>query len=163
MIEVVVKRAVSEEELREMFFLRKEVFVDEQRIFPTSDLDRNDSASIYLIAQTGGEIVGTVRIYPKDVTAGHWVGGRLAVRNAYRRHGVGGLLIQEAVRYARKCGCARFTAEIQAENVSLFSGLGWRALGGVEHLFGRPHRLMEAPLDFLEQGPGESRSHRQQE
>ena len=150
MKKIVVKQAKTRDEIREMFIIRKEVFVHEQKMFQESDIDKDDSRSIYLVAKLDGQIVGTVRLFPTNHDNGHWVGGRLAVKKAYRSYGIGRLLVQDAMRYVKKHQCTKFTAYIQVENVSFFSCLGWRAVGSIKQYFGKPHQLMEASLDFTE-------------
>jgi putative N-acetyltransferase (TIGR04045 family) len=150
MKKIVVKQAKSRDEIRDIFIIRKEVFVHEQKMFEGSDIDQDDSRSIYLFAKFDGEIVGTVRLFPANHGNDHWVGGRLAVKKAYRSYGIGKLLVQDAVRYVKKHNCSKFTAHIQVENVSFFSRLGWRAVGTIKPYFGTPHQLMQASLDFTD-------------
>lgn len=146
MKEIFIREARTEKEIREAYSIREEVFVHEQGIFQGSDIDEHDSKSTHLVAGLDGQIIGTVRLYPEDGQTGtHWVGGRLAVVKPLRRFGVGRLLIQAAVRLAREWGATTFTAHIQAENVELFSSLGWRAVGPVQLHFGRWHQQMKAP------------------
>lgn len=148
MKELIIHEAKTENEIREAFSIRKEVFVHEQGIFQGSDIDENDFKSTHLVAGVDGKIIGTVRLYPADGRAGtHWVGGRLAVLKPLRSFGIGKLLIQAAVRLAREWGATTFTAHIQTENVALFSRLGWRAVGPVQLHFGRWHQQMEAPMN----------------
>ena len=107
MTPIIVKQAVSDEEIREVFSIRKEVFVQEQQMFNDSDIDDNDRKSTYLIAKSNGTIVGTVRVFP--VGKDSWIGGRLAVRRDYRRCLAGCLLVKEAVKLVRKKNCRIFT------------------------------------------------------
>lgn len=136
-------------ELTESFEIRKEVFVLEQKLFETSDVDEYDSQSIHLVAELKDQVVGTVRVFPAGDSNGHWIGGRLAVKKGYRSSGAGEVLVQEAIRCVKKCGCNVFTAHIQVENIPFFSRLGWRAVGPVKEYFSRPHQLMEADLDLI--------------
>jgi len=135
----------TDEELASAFRIRNEVFVNEQKIFKESDIDENDKKSIHLVAKKGREVIGTVRVYPENDN-GHWVGGRLAVKKEFRTSGAGKLLVQEAVRYATRQGCTKFTAHIQKSNVDFFKHLGWRPVGPMSLYFGKPHQLMEAEL-----------------
>jgi putative N-acetyltransferase (TIGR04045 family) len=98
------------------------------------------------LAEWNHEIVGTVRVFPVD-NNGHWVGGRLAVKNGFRNTGAGELLVREAMIYVKSRGCTKFTAHIQVENVSFFSRLGWKTIEPVKEYFGKPHQLMEANLE----------------
>ena len=110
------------------FEIRKEVFVLEQKLFVDTDVDENDAKSIHLAAEWNHEIVGTVRVFPVN-NNGHWIGGRLAVKNGFRNTGAGELLVREAVEYVKSRGCTKFTAHIQLENVPFFSRVGWKTIG----------------------------------
>jgi radical SAM protein (TIGR04043 family)/putative N-acetyltransferase (TIGR04045 family) len=138
--------ARTSNELNQAFDIRKEVFVQEQKIFETSDRDTNDLNSIHLVAKQGQEVVGTVRVFTNGNGNGHWIGGRLAVRKGYRASGAGELLVRSAVETVKRKGCSRFTAHIQAENVPFFSRLGWRGVEGPFVYFGKVHQVMEADL-----------------
>ncbi len=140
-----VRRRIEQEKA---FEIRREVFVEEQKIFSDSDQDENDSKSIHLVAQLDQEIIGTVRLFPVDQN-GHWVGGRLAVKKEFRNTGAGELLVREAIKCVKQKGCKKFTAHIQVENVPFFLRLGWKAIEPVKEYFGKPHQLMEANLEDI--------------
>lgn len=131
--------------------LRRQVFCDEQRIFPDDDRDAIDDVAIPLVAVSllgvaADDVVGTVRIHPDEADAGTWWGSRLAVAKSYRRLGaVGGGLIRLAVSSAHARGCRRFLANVQSQNVLLFQHMHWRSLGEFE-LHGKLHHRMEADL-----------------
>jgi radical SAM protein (TIGR04043 family)/putative N-acetyltransferase (TIGR04045 family) len=145
--QVICRPVKSSAELATALQIRKEVFVEEQCLFETSDFDDNDSVSTHIIVEHDDEIIGTVRVFPEKDTCNHWVGGRLAVRRESRDHQAGALLVRAAMSYVKKLGCTRFTAHIQEQNVRFFSLLGWKAVGSVEIYHGKPHQLMEADLD----------------
>lgn len=147
--QLICRPARSSNELAIALQIRKEVFVDEQRLFETSDLDDHDSQSAHIIAEHDNEIIGAVRVFPEKDTCNHWVGGRLAVRRESRDLQAGALLVRAAMSYVKKIGCTRFTAHIQEQNVRFFSLLGWKAVGPVEIYHGKPHQLMEADLDTV--------------
>jgi putative N-acetyltransferase (TIGR04045 family) len=139
-------RARTSAELNQAFDIRREVFVQEQKIFETSDKDTNDLNSIHLVAKQGQDVVGTVRVFPNGNGNGHWIGGRLAVKKGYRASGAGELLVRRAVATVKKLGCTKFTAHIQEENIPFFSRLGWRGVEGPTVYFGRVHQVMAADL-----------------
>jgi putative N-acetyltransferase (TIGR04045 family) len=149
MKKILIRQAIKEEEIREVFAIRKEVFVDEQKLYQNSDIDENDNNSFYLIAEDNDIIIGTVRVFPaaNDDT---WVGGRLAVREKYRGSGAAVLLSKEAVNLAKTKGCRRFIATIQQQNVNFFKRLGWKPTGDIFNYLGVPHRPMEADLSMPE-------------
>jgi len=132
-------------ETERAFEIRKEVFILEQKLFADTDVDENDAKSVHLAAEWNNEIVGTVRVFPAN-NNGHWIGGRLAVKNGFRNTGAGELLVREAVKFVKGRGCTKFTAHIQVENVPFFSRVGWKTIGPVKKYHGKPHQLMEANL-----------------
>ncbi len=129
------------------FQIRKTVFVEEQKLFQTTDIDENDAKGIHLVAKQEGSVIGTVRVYPAGTGNGDWIGGRLAVKKGFRASGAGEILVREAVSTVKKLGCNRFTAHIQEKNIAFFQQLGWKTTGPVKDHFGRPHQLMEANLE----------------
>lgn len=144
---IIISQAVEEEEIKEVFAIRKKVFVDEQKLFKDSDVDENDRESIYLIARENDQILGTVRVFPSD-SNGTWVGGRLAVKSEYRGNRAAVLLSREAVETVKANNCKRFIAEIQKQNVNFFRRLGWKVIGDEFTYLDLPHQLMEADLNI---------------
>ena len=144
---LVCHSARTHDEEAEAFAIRHRVFVDEQRLFHTSDVDEHDARSRHLVARLDENIVGTVRIYPGASGNGHWIGGRLAVLKEHRSSNVGELLVEEAVRRVKKLDCSLFTAHIQQQNVPFFLKLGWKPVGPIVDLMGRPHQMMQASLE----------------
>ncbi|NOV20280.1 GNAT family N-acetyltransferase [Ensifer adhaerens] len=150
-----IKWATDHWENLAAFALRRRVFCDEQQLFVTDDRDDVDENAISLVAVTlnGGvpnEVVGTVRINEDNSERGTWWGSRLAVEQRYRRVGgigIGTGLIRLAVSSAHACGCTRFLANVQKQNLLLFKRLHWRSLGDFEW-HGVLHYRMEADLDF---------------
>lgn len=133
-------------ELARAMEVRRLVFVEEQGLFATSDVDEHDARAVHLVARLEGRVVGTVRTFTVG-DDGHWIGGRLAVLKEARASGAAQRLVRLAVATAKARGCARFTAHIQEPNVLFFRRLGWRAEGESFLHYGKPHRLMSADLD----------------
>jgi ribosomal protein S18 acetylase RimI-like enzyme len=77
-----------------------------------------------LVAEAAGQVVGAV-IAAWDGWRGNIY--RLAVRDAYRRKGVGLQLTQAAEAYLHDCGCARVTALVAYDDEA--SGSFWDAAG----------------------------------
>ncbi|MGP4014476.1 MSMEG_0567/sll0787 family protein [Saccharopolyspora sp. 5N708] len=127
--------------------LRHEFFVRQQGLFETSDLDDRDAdpRTVVLVARdSGGEVLGGVRLGPVDdgPDLGWWYGGRLVVAPAARRlGGIGPALIRAACARAEADGVLRFEATVQPRNELLFSRLGWHRVREVDKA-GAPHVLM---------------------
>ena len=136
-------------ELNGYWELRREIFVDEQRLFEHTDRDRADARALPIVAisQSFGmedQVVGVVRVFADD--RGVYWGGRLGVERSYRRQGeVGEGLIQTAVGTARGLGCCEFLATVQIANVRYFERHHFHVLGE-QLLFGQRHALMRAEL-----------------
>jgi putative N-acetyltransferase (TIGR04045 family) len=138
-------------EADEAYKLRRAVFCIEQGIFVGDDRDEIDEraqliVAVSCIAGMPEQVVGTVRIHEEQ--PGVWMGSRLAVHAAFRRHGkLGATLIRLAVSSAHALGCETFLAHVQSQNAALFHSLHWETLSE-ELMHGRPHHLMRAQLDF---------------
>jgi putative N-acetyltransferase (TIGR04045 family) len=145
--------ARTDDEEKQAFGVRKEVFVVEQGIFKDTDVDDHDAFSTHLVAKIDGRVVGTVRVFPTGEN-GSWVGGRLAVSKSHRVDKVGATLVKEAMKRVKKKGCTDFTAHIQEKNIDFFKRLGWKPAGPMATYHDRPHQLMRADLDRVP-GDGE--------
>lgn len=140
-----VRAARGPREMAALRALRRAVFVAEQGVFEGDDRDAIDALALPLVALSGAEVVGTVRIH--EAEPGVWWGSRLAVAEAYRRVGkLGAELIRLAVGTARARGASSFHAHVQRRNAALFRRLHWRIDHEVE-LHGRPHLRMTASLE----------------
>lgn len=148
----IFKLATTPEELEAYFRLRHSIFVQEQGLFLTHDLDEHDQVAYPIIAleqespilDVNPEVLGVVRIYEPE--PGLWYGGRLGVHPEYRRAGrIGKGLIYKAVTTATTWGCHQFLATVQLQNVRFFQRFHWTSQQEIE-LCGSAHHLMEADL-----------------
>ena len=137
-------REVSDPGEREAcYVIRRQVFVEEQKLFDTDDRDEHDAQAIHYAALQHNEIIGTVRIYCDP--DGIWWGGRLAVLKRYRGR-AGRLLIQTCVDRVHSEGAMHFRAFVQEDNIVFFKTLNWISIGVLTQIRNRPHQLMEAVL-----------------
>jgi putative N-acetyltransferase (TIGR04045 family) len=147
MSKYIIKIAETEDELKEYFRIRNEVFVKEQGIFAETDVDVHDPNATHIIAveASSSKVVGVVRCYRKDGNT--WFGGRLGALPDYRNGRVGSRLVKFAVSSAKSKGCKKFLAYIQPNNVRFFQRLDWKTIGDPIIYQGVAHQLMEANLD----------------
>ena len=125
---IICRPVQNKEELFESYSLRKEVFVEEQKLFKRTDRDRHDKHAIHIIALYNNKIVGTVRVHRDK--ADIWYGSRLAVLKRFRGK-AGKILIQKAVEVVKENGAKQFMAHIQKRNVPLFKRLKWKPVGQI--------------------------------
>jgi predicted GNAT family N-acyltransferase len=105
--------------------IRFAVFVREQKIDPALELDDFDAVSQHCLAIVSGQPAGTGRLLPD----GHI--GRMAVLEPYRRHGLGGLILERLVGEAFARGHERVVLSAQAYVERFYARHGFVREGGV--------------------------------
>ena len=125
--------------MAEIFLVRREVFVEEQKVVLSVEFDHFDTLNainsgtvIHLMARLKGHTLGTGRlILTKDCFAGNHVAkiGRIAVRKELRRRGIGLALMSKFHEIACDMGFGGIvlSAQLQAEN--FYRTLGYKKLG----------------------------------
>ncbi|WP_052688848.1 MSMEG_0567/sll0787 family protein [Williamsia herbipolensis] len=136
--------------------MRREAFVDEQKVFSGSDIDDvdDDPRTLVLVAVTPeGTVVGGVRLAPQHgwgidhrsgidtADIGWWTGSRLVVDRSRHDVGIGPALVRAACAHASERGVLRFEATVQRPHRRMFAHLGWDDVGVCE-IGGRPHVRM---------------------
>jgi putative N-acetyltransferase (TIGR04045 family) len=144
------KLAHTQPEIAGYYALRRKIFVEEQGLFHSDDVDALDPIAYPIIAvdpdTPAPEVLGVVRIYEAEPR--RWYGGRLGTHPEYRRGWqIGKGLIHQAVTTANAWGCDRFLATVQIQNVRFFQRLHWDSIEEIE-IRGIAHHLMQADLDY---------------
>ncbi len=116
--------------------VRFSVFVDEQGIDPALELDAIDADCQHCIAWSDGVVAGTGRLLPD----GHI--GRMAVLPAFRRSGLGGLILERLVAEARLRGHQRVELSAQAYVENFYRRHGFVREGPVYQEAGIDHVKM---------------------
>jgi len=137
--DLIISVAKNKEEIDACLRLRHRIFVEEQKLFYPSDIDKLDKKSIYLYAKSDGAIVGTVRL--TKINEHLWFGSRLAVDRNYR-NGAGIALVKSAKQYVSMNGGGKLKAFVQKRAERLFHYLGWKSLRELKYQ-GYPHVIME--------------------
>jgi len=114
--------------------IRQFVFSSEQKIDPALDLDGQDTFALHVLAETGGQFVGTGRI----LGDGHI--GRLAVIKSARGKGIGEKLVANLFGIAKEKGMSRVFLGAQEHAVGFYEKLGFLKYGfpyeeaGIQHI-----------------------------
>ena len=124
--------------------LREEVFVEEQGVPLSEEIDGFDTAATHVVAVDGETVVGTCRLVRDGETVKL---SRMVVARDYRRRGVGAALLVEADRIARRWGAQRIVLNAQTQAMGVYSAAGYRAHGSPFIDAGIEHRTMERRLD----------------
>ena len=120
--------------------IRRQVFIDEQRVPQEEEWDGRDDACLHFLAQRGDTALGTARLLPD----GHI--GRVAVLQEARGLGVGVALMQAAIAAAQRQGHSAVELTAQTHALAFYERLGFTAFGDIFLDAGIPHRSMRLEL-----------------
>lgn len=134
-------RVAKPGELAQCLAIRREVFVDEQRVPLHEEMDAHDGTATHFLALVDGEAVGTARL--RTLPDGTPKAERVAVRAAWRRHGVGRALMRALEHAAR---APQIVLNAQLPVVAFYERLGYEAEGPIFDEAGIPHRAMRKRL-----------------
>ncbi len=122
--------------------VRLAVFVREQGIDPSLELDERDAACVHAVAYgTGSEPIGTGRLLPDAQV------GRMAVLPARRGMGVGVTLLRALMAVARDRGDREITLHAQTSAIGFYLREGFVCVGPRYEEAGILHQTMSRPLD----------------
>jgi predicted GNAT family N-acyltransferase len=119
--------------------IRLRVFVEEQGVPESIELDRDDRRAMHFLAFVSARAVGTARLVRRAHGAKI---GRMAVLKSHRRKGVGGELLKCAITAARKLGAAKIYLHAQVPVIGFYEKLHFRCIGPIFEEAGIPHRKM---------------------
>jgi len=134
---IIVRPATWQDDREDLMSVRRRVFVEEQGIPESEEMDEADPACRHALAfAAGGELAGTGRLAPSGKI------GRIAVLPPYRRAGTGSAIVAHLVNQATELGLPQVYLHAQADSVSFYERLGFRAEGPTFDEVGIPHRRM---------------------
>jgi len=125
-----VRLAEKEAERRTCLCLRWTVFVEEQNVPPSLEVDEHDAAgAVHALALLDGVPAGTGRF----VLIGPGVAriGRMAVLDDARGKGLGMALLRFLEAEARKRGARQFTLNAQVSARRFYEKAGYQAVGPI--------------------------------
>ncbi|MEQ1838869.1 MAG: GNAT family N-acetyltransferase [Verrucomicrobiales bacterium] len=121
--------------------VRREVFVVEQQVPEEIEVDEHDPVSLHFLAvDSTGLPIGTARLLSNGRV------GRMAVREDWRRSGVGRALLTEVIATARRRGDSRLFLHAQVHSIPFYESLGFVVCGDEFEEAGIPHREMHRVL-----------------
>lgn len=124
--------------------LRRVVFIEEQGVTESDELDDLDDQAIHLLALINDQPIGSARLLITDTTGKI---GRVCVLKQARGAGVGAALIRAAVDHLRQTpGITKAKLGAQTHALGFYEGLGFQAIGPVYDDAGIDHRDMVLSL-----------------
>lgn len=136
-MEQTFKVVENEEELRQAHSIRREVFILEQGVPESLEMDGQDAEALHCLCRVDGVPVGTGRVEFLDKNSKI---GRVAVLGQYRGRGIGRLIVQFLMEESRKRSEGLIYANVQLEAVDFYGKLGFVGEGdtfieaGIEHV-----------------------------
>ncbi len=127
----------TNEDIKNAFSLRVEVFVCEQGVPSEIELDECDKYALHIICEEQGVLIGCARLL-LDGKSAHI--GRLAVKKSYRGKGVGSAIIDYIVDYCKSEGYEYIWLNSQLHATKFYQNLGFVKEGetffeaGIEHI-----------------------------
>ena len=124
--------------------VRERVFVVEQGVPASVELDGRDAEAVHLVAVDRPEqVIGTLRLLFDGATVKV---GRVAVDAVWRRHGIATAMLAEALAEAERRGCTRARLASQVDAVAVYERAGFAIESDVFEEAGIPHVWMGRPL-----------------
>jgi|1186.fasta_scaffold108388_3 predicted GNAT family N-acyltransferase len=134
-----VRPARDADEFRAALALRHEVFVVEQRVPLSEEIDEHDETdALHLVAVDDGRVLGTCRLVAEGGATVKL--GRVAVAATARRRGIASRLLAEGEARAAGLGARRIALAAQTDALPLYERAGYAAYGerfmdaGIEHV-----------------------------
>ncbi len=143
-----VRIVATEEELARCLEIRREVFVEEQKVPEADEIDGEDPMCVHFLAtphvgDPPTEAVGTARLLQRGKTA---KAQRVAVVPAMRKKGIGKELMAAIEKEARGRRYAELLLGAQLEAVPFYEKIGYESFGDEYQDAGIPHRHMKKTL-----------------
>ncbi len=122
-------------------YIREQVFIQEQGITPEDEWDDLDAVVLHFIVSDKEQPIATARLLPQ-----HSV-GRVAVLMPYRKQGIGKILMQHIIEYARNHKMPYLKLSAQTYVTAFYEALGFKVQGEVYEDCGIPHIDMVLELN----------------
>ncbi|MDE3294135.1 GNAT family N-acetyltransferase [Lacticaseibacillus rhamnosus] len=124
--------------------IRTHVFVEEQHVPANLEVDADEGKATYFVVYDAGLPVATARILPEGT--GYHV-QRVAVEKAYRKHGLGKMVLNAIIAYAREQNVAFLKLGAQLQAIGFYKTLDFQLTDQPEFLdAGIRHREMQLQL-----------------
>jgi predicted GNAT family N-acyltransferase len=122
-LSVTVRPARDAAEVEAAMNLRVKVFIDEQGVEASEEMDELDRDSLHLVAVDESGVVATCRL--RDLGGGEWKLERMAVDQRLRRLGVGARLLEGAEREVRERGAGQMVLHAQRRAEAFYASQGY--------------------------------------
>lgn len=139
-----VKLVTTDEDRERAFALRKEVFVKEQGVPLSLELDEHDATAIHFIVNDGEKTIATARLREIEPKIGKVE--RVCVLGSYRGKRLGVLIMKIVEQYAKNIDFKTLKLNAQSYAVPFYEKLDYVVTSPEFMDADIPHRAMEKQL-----------------
>ncbi|MDW0112691.1 MULTISPECIES: GNAT family N-acetyltransferase [Sporosarcina] len=140
-----VKIARSDRERDDAFYVRKKVFVDEQGVPITLEIDEYDQTANHFIVYIDENPIGAGRI--REINKGIAKVERVCILQEFRGKHLGSLIMEELEKYARSENMTKIVLNAQSYAVPFYEKLGYVVTSPEFMDADIPHRAMEKEIN----------------
>jgi predicted GNAT family N-acyltransferase len=126
-LSVTVRPARDAAEVEAAMDLRVRVFIDEQAVEASEEMDELDETALQIVGLDDTGVIATCRL--RDLGGGEWKLERMAVDRRLRRLGVGARLLEGAEREARERGAGQMVLHAQRRAEAFYASQGYKPEG----------------------------------
>ncbi len=141
-----IKWLQGTDDLSEIFYIRKVVFVDEQRVPIEEEIDDLDYTSTHICIYDSDKAIGTARIIKKGEKTYF---GRVAVLKQYRRKGIGKIIIQQLEQKCKEDGIQNVYLDAQVPVIDFYRNIQYKEISEEFMDAGIPHITMTKNLNNI--------------
>jgi predicted GNAT family N-acyltransferase len=138
-----IKFLSYEDGMKDAFQIREEVFIKEQSVPVSEEIDDIDKKATHIVIYRKENPIGTGRIFCSE---GKWYIGRIAVIKDMRGKGIGNLIMEKLLSFAKKSGAKRVYLHSQTYIMDFYRKLGFSEWGEEFLDAGIPHMEMYKDL-----------------
>ena len=139
-----VKLVTTDEDRKRAFALRKEVFVKEQGVPLSLELDEHDETAVHFLVNNGENSIATARLREVEPKVGKVE--RVCVLTNYRGKRLGVLIMEAVEQYAKDAAFKTLKLNAQSYAVPFYEKLDYTVTSPEFMDAGIPHRAMEKKI-----------------
>ncbi len=141
---IVTRTVSSNAEMEAVYQIRRDVFVREQGLTRSVYDEPDDRVSVHVVAQSGGQILGTGRLtFIRDEAQIAW----LAILKPARGTGAGKAIMQHLLEIAAEHPVQYVSLNAQTHALGFYERFGFESIGNRFHMSQIEHQFMVKVLD----------------
>ncbi|MFC3884449.1 GNAT family N-acetyltransferase [Bacillus songklensis] len=138
-----IKVVATEQELQDAFYVRKQVFVEEQQVPLEEEIDQFEDEAVHVVLYDEQQPVGAGRFRVVD---GYGKVERICVMPSHRKSGAGKIIMMEMENLAHGKDLHKLKLNAQTHAEGFYEKLGYKTVSGEFLDAGIPHVTMVKEL-----------------